>query len=191
MSSRWVQLDLMKLIRVSIDNVIVDWIGHPGHKLTPEVVLKKCNIVGVKARQLKIGTRQVWQNEIENDGYVVDCHDGRGNAVGAYDPSAVHFTLKEYGVKYGNNPDYQNRTGDILVSAFDISKNKRVIVDGIHRGAVMSSKYSNDSDYSQRIVYEWYGDRVGEIFTYDFMPFYRGPYDVTTSPYSSYNYGLI
>jgi hypothetical protein len=177
-SPRWNHLDLHVLIRVSIKNVYVDWIGHPGHGLSPEVVLAKCNELGVKARQLKVGTREVWQNEIENNGCVVDYHDVKGNPAGVVnDSNAVHYTLQEYGAKYGakysSNPKYRSKTDDILVSAFDTFKNKRLIVDGIHRGAVMSSEYSSDSDYSKRIVYEWYGDKVKEIFIYDFNPFYR------------------
>ncbi|HZD35613.1 MAG TPA: hypothetical protein VE130_10445 [Nitrososphaeraceae archaeon] len=34
----------------------------------------------------------------------------------------------------------------------------------------MSSKHSIESDCSKWIVYEWYGNRVNEIFTYDFSP---------------------
>jgi hypothetical protein len=107
--------------------------------------------------------------EIENNGYVVDYHDGKYNPASVMnDSNAVHFTLKEYGDKYGaeysKEPKYRSKTRDILITAFDTLKNKRVIVDGIHRGAVMSSKYSDDSDFSYRVVYEWNGDKVKEIF---------------------------
>jgi hypothetical protein len=175
---KWDPVDLNEIIKISIDNVLVDWIGHPGHGLSPEVVLVKCNKLGLEARQLKVGTREVWRNEIENNGYVVDYHDGKGNSANVVtDSNAVHYTLQEYGTKHGakysSNPKYRSETDNILVSAFDTFKNKRVIVDGIHRGAVMSSKYSSESDYSKRIVYEWYGNKVNEIFTYDFSPFYR------------------
>lgn len=90
-----------------------------------------------------------------------------------YNPKAVHFTVQDFGTKHGNDPKYQSKTGDILISAFDTVKNKRVIVDGIHRAAVMSSVYSKDNDYTNRIVYEWRGSNVSEIFPYDFMQFYR------------------
>jgi hypothetical protein len=72
----------------------------------------------------------------------------------------VHFTVQDFGTKHGNDPEYQNKTGDILIGAFDTVKNKRVIVDGIHRVAVMSSAHSKNSDYTNRIVYEWYGPSV-------------------------------
>jgi hypothetical protein len=171
----WSDLDLNELIMISKNEIRIAWIGS---NLSSQELLIKCNELGLKARQLKVGTREVWQHEIENDGNVVDYHDGKGNPASVmYDLSAVPFTLKEYGDKYGaeysKKPKYRSKTRDILVSAFDTLKNKRVIVDGIHRGAVMSSKYSDDSDFSNRIVYEWYGDKVKEIFTFDFNPFYR------------------
>lgn len=107
-----------------------------------------------------VGTRQVWQDEIENNGYVVDYHDGKCNTANIlYDSKAMHYTLQQYGKKYGadysKNPIYRSKTRDILVSAYDTFKNKRVIVDGIHRAVVMSSEYSDASDFSNRIVYEW------------------------------------
>jgi hypothetical protein len=69
----------------------------------------------------------------------------------------VHYTLQQYGNKYGaeysNNPKYRSKTRDILVSAYDTFKNKRVIVDGIHRAAVMSSTYSGrDDEYGSGLV---------------------------------------
>lgn len=144
---------------------------------TPEHLLAKCNLIGVIGRQLNVGTKEVWQDEIENNGYVVDYHDGKYNSISVMDDSnAMHYTLQEYGDKHGfeysNNPKYRSKTCDILVSAYDSIKDKRVIVDGIHRAAVMSSKYSDDSDFANRIVYEWYGDKVNGIFPYDFKPFY-------------------
>ena len=187
LSSGWVQLDLIELIRVSIenDNVRVAWIGHQ-YKQSPEHLLALCDLIEVKARQLKVSTREVWQNKIDNSGYVVDYHDGNGNPANVMtDSKAVHYTLQQYGDKYGaeysNNPKYRSKTRDILVSAYDTFKNKRVIVDGIHRAAVMSSTYSDDSDYSNRIVYEWYGDKVNELFPYDFKPFYRSNAHSSTS----------
>ena len=69
LSSGWVQLDLIELIRVSIenDNVRVAWIGHQ-YKQSPEHLLALCDLIEVKARQLKVSTREVWQNEIDNNG---------------------------------------------------------------------------------------------------------------------------
>jgi hypothetical protein len=168
--SGWNHLDLQELIRKTKELTLVAWIGGI---LSPQDVLTKCNELDVQARRLKVGTREVWQNEIENNGYVVSYHDGKGNLANYNDPNAVHYTLQEYGAIHGNDPEYQSKTGDVLISAFDTIKKKRVIVDGIHRAAVMSSEYSKDSDFTDRKVYEWYGPNVKEIFPYDFMQFYR------------------
>lgn len=169
-SSEWTPLDLRVLVRQTKNEAQGYWIG----KFEPEEQgLQMCNKTGVKGKQLKIGTREVWQEEIETDCYVVSYHDGMGKEVDYNDPTAVHFTVQEYGTKHGNETEYQSKIGDILISALDTVKNKRVIVDGIHRAAVMSSKHSKNSDYTGRIVYEWYGPNVKEIFPYDFMQFYR------------------
>jgi hypothetical protein len=176
LSSRWTQLDLRELVRKNAEQTVVAMID-----LQPEDLLTLCNKIGVQARQLKVGTRDVWQKEVAKDGYVVRYHDGKGRDAKCDDPKAVHYTLQDWGAKHGNDPEYQSKTGDILISAFDTIKNKRVIVDGVHRGAVMSSKYSRDSDYSDRIVYEWYGHKVRVIFPYDFMQFYRDDASANTN----------
>jgi hypothetical protein len=101
---------------------------------------------------------------IEENGYLVRYHD---------DQNAVHYTLREWGAMNGDNPKFKEKTGDILISAYDTLKNKRVILDGVHRGAVMSSVHSNESDFVNRIVYEWFGRNVKELFPNDFKQFYR------------------
>jgi hypothetical protein len=159
----WTPLDLCELIMKSKDLVIVAI----GRNHSKEDMLTICRNLGVQARQLKIGSREVWQQEIEN------YHDGTGTQVGFDNPRAVHFTVEEWGIKYGNDPEYQNKAGNILISAFDTIRKKRVIVDGTHRASVMSSEYSNNSDFPDRRILEWYGPNVKEIFPYDFMQFYR------------------
>ena len=165
--SKWTNLDLQELIKSSRELILVAWIGKI---LSPQDLLTKCNELGIQATQLKVGTRKVWQQEIETNCYVVRYHEGTGKEVNYDDPNAVHFTVQDWGVKHGNDPEYQKKTGNILISAFDTIKNKRVIIDGVHRGAVMSSAYSKDNDYTDKIVYEWYGSNVKDIFPYDFMP---------------------
>jgi hypothetical protein len=169
-SSKWTNLDLQELIKRSRELILVAWIGKI---LSPQDMLTRGDKLGIQARQLKIGTQEVWQQEIEPDCYVVRYHDGTGKQVNYDDTKAVHFTVQDWGAKHGNDPEYQNKIGNILVSAFDTIKNKRIIVDGVHRGAVMSSAYSKDNDYTDRVVYEWYSPNVKEIFPNDFKQFYR------------------
>jgi hypothetical protein len=166
----WNHLELSELIMKSKEKVIVAWIGR---SLSKEDMLTLCNYLGVQSRQLKVGTREIWQQEIEKDCYVAHYHDGTGTEVDCDNPSAVHFTLQEWGLIHGNDPEYKNKTGDVLISTFDTIRKKRVIVDGIHRAAVMSSEYSNSSDFADRRIYEWYGPYVKQLFPFDFKQFYR------------------
>jgi type II secretory pathway component PulL len=94
-SSGWDEFDLKELVKVSMENVIVDWIGHPEYKRSLEVVLAKSNEAGVKARQLKIGSKQVWQEMIEKDSYLVRYQDNQ---------NIVHFTVKKWGELHGCDP---------------------------------------------------------------------------------------
>jgi hypothetical protein len=170
MPTQWNHLDLHEIIMKSKKLVKVAWIGWIQSK---EDILTICNSLGVQARQLTVGTRDVWKQEIEKDCYVVQYHDGKGTEVDFDYPRATHFTVQEWGIKHGKDPEYKNKTGDVLISAFDTFREKRVIVDGIHRAAVMSSEYSNNSDFADRRIYEWYGPYLKEIFPYDFKQFYR------------------
>jgi hypothetical protein len=169
MSVGWTSLSLGELIRESKRLIKGYWIGRLESE---EKVLAKCTQIGIRARQFRIGGKEIWQQEIQDDCNVVRYHDRMGKEVNYDDQNAVHIKAQDLGAKYGNDPEYQSKTGAILISAFDTFKRKRVIVDGVHRAAVMSSIFSKNSDYTDRILYEWYG-HVRAIFPYDFMQFYK------------------
>lgn len=73
---RWTNLDLLELIKKSNDLLLVAWIGHT---LSLQELLTRCIELEIQARQLRIGTRVVWQQE--TDYYVVSYHDGTGKDV--------------------------------------------------------------------------------------------------------------
>jgi hypothetical protein len=71
-------LDLHELIEKANELIKVDWVGK---HLSSQEVLTKCNKIGVQARQLRIGTKGVWQVDIAKDGLLVCYHDGNSATV--------------------------------------------------------------------------------------------------------------
>jgi hypothetical protein len=54
------------------------------------------------------------------------------------------------------------------VTAYDTKKDKRLIIDGIHRAAILTSETEKQCSMPSARIYECYGDNVDKIFPCDF-----------------------
>jgi hypothetical protein len=61
--------------------------------------------------------------------------------------------------------DFEN---DIIVTAYDTKKDKRLIIDGIHRAAILTPETEKQCSMPSARIYECYGDNVDKIFPCDF-----------------------
>lgn len=170
----WVDLNMNDLVQQTRIEAKIIWLQLPN-----PVLLPLCEILGIRSRQCRISTRDVWE-QFANSCYVVSYHDRHGNDVNWDRPEARHYTLQDWVSMHGNNPSFR-RSGNIIISVYDSVKEKRVIVDGIHRGALLSSWNSGqDNQFSENSVYEWYGPFVNVIFPCDLCHFYSNDASVHT-----------
>jgi hypothetical protein len=163
----WDPLDMDVLVNHSRQEVRIAWFSISNTILQP-----LCDKVGIHSRQCTISTREVWQ-AYANTCLVVSYCDDRGNDIGWFAPQARHRTLHDWSVLHGDEPTYQ-RPGKIIVSAYDSIKGKRIVVDGIHRAAVITrSNLTRKEQFPTTIVYEWSGPFLNMIFPCDFCHFYE------------------
>jgi hypothetical protein len=55
-----------------------------------------------------------------------------------------------------------------FMTAYDTKKDKRLIIDGIHRAAILTSETEKQCSMPSARIYECYGDNVDKIFPCDF-----------------------
>lgn len=58
---------------------------------------------------------------------------------------------------------------DVILTVFHTKKYERILIDGTHRGVILMNESINKVRIPRVVVLECYGDRVNEIFPFDFI----------------------
>ena len=53
---------------------------------------------------------------------------------------------------------------EVYITVFDTKKDKRLLIDGLHRAAALTMACEENKSISKIVIYECYGERVDIIF---------------------------
>lgn len=63
--------------------------------------------------------------------------------------------------------DMNKFTNDVFITTFDINKQKRLIVDGLHRASALTVACEEGINIPKVRIFESYGDKINVIFPCD------------------------
>ncbi|MBI4548286.1 MAG: hypothetical protein HY707_09915 [Ignavibacteriae bacterium] len=126
-------------------------------------------IIGLCTRQCSIDSYDQW-NHFADSCYLVRYKNDKQ----WQREDAENYTLKEFASDKQNDPEFTRQgefTGNIIISAYDTQRDKRVIIDGIHRATILTNECEKQLRIPNATIYECYGDKVDRIFSCDFCHF--------------------
>ena len=95
-----------------------------------------------------------------------------------HSPDAVNYPLRELAVDTKGSPEFIRKFdpltfepedfGDnVLVTACDTKKNRRIILDGTHRAVILTNESNMKLLFPSASIIECYGDEVDRLFPFD------------------------
>ena len=165
----WRQISVTSYIdQTRRNNVRVIWLGS-AITFPNDILANIFNITKTKARECIIATSDDWIDFISDSCYSLSCEDGKS----WYDLDGKKQLFLDWMAtgKIRNNPHYQldqtKFSNNIITTTFDTSKQKRLIVDGIHRSVALTIASETGLPIPEIKVMECYGDRVDVVFPCD------------------------
>ena len=112
------------------------------------------------------------------------------NGLDWHSKTAVNYSLRDLASDTKGNPEFSRRVDplsleprdfedDVIVTAYNPVRKQRLIVDGIHRAAILTNESNDKSAFPSARVIECYGEKVDWLFPCDFGRLDRGKDDST------------
>jgi hypothetical protein len=136
---------------------------------TDDDLISLFQISRLGTRQWSIASYDAWESFSESC-YLVRYKYGKQ----WQDEDAENYTLKEFACEKQKDPEFTREgefTHNIIISAYDTQRDKRVIIDGIHRATILTVECEKRLRIPKATIYECYGDAVDRIFPCDFSHF--------------------
>ena len=136
---------------------------------TDDDLISLLKISGLGTRQCSIGSYDAWESFSESC-YLVRYKNGKQ----WQHEDAENYTLKEFASEKQNDPEFARKgefTHKIIISAYDTQRDKRVIIDGVHRATILTNECEKRLRIPNATIYECYGGTVDRIFPCDFSHF--------------------
>lgn len=130
-------------------------------------------VLGIATRQYEIRGFEEW-NRFAKSCHTVSYKDGKGWQL----IDAKNYSLEDLAKDNIEEPSFVRRIdqvshapeefGDgVIVTAYDTMKRKRLILDGIHRAAIMTNESKSRTRLPRATVIECYGNKVNQLFPFD------------------------
>jgi hypothetical protein len=136
---------------------------------TDQDLIDLFNLLDIKTRRYEINQSYDEWKEFSNSCFTVWYKNNKGwKDVGAQNymlSELVSEKIPKNDSDFMRTRDFEN---DIIVTAYDTKKDKRLIIDGIHRAAILTSETEKQCSMPSARIYECYGDNVDKIFPCDF-----------------------
>jgi hypothetical protein len=136
---------------------------------TDDDLISLFKISRLGTRQCSIASYDAWESFSESC-YLVRYKYGKQ----WQDEDAENYTLKEFASEKQNDPEFTRKgefAHNIIISAYDTQRDKRVIIDGIHRSVILTNECVSQQKVPTATIYECYGTTVDRIFPCDFSHF--------------------
>ena len=180
-SADWAQINILEFVQYTMFNTGVIWLGRSAFVIdqhsrqigacflvNPEDLVSLFNITETKTRECIINRSHDWKT-FSDSCYVQGCMDGKTWK----DVDGKKMPLREWAKEKRNDHEFtRNRSfdDDIIITAYDADKRKRLIIDGIRRASILTNECENkDAEFSPMKIWECYGKQLITIFPCDII----------------------
>lgn len=134
----------------------------------PEDLVILFDVTETKTRKCTINQGTDWKR-FSDSCYVQGCMGGKTWK----DVDGKKMPLRTWAKEKRNDHEFiRNRAfdNDIIITAYDTDKRKRLIIDGIHRASILTNECENRNiEFTPMKIYECYGKLVMTIFPCDII----------------------
>jgi hypothetical protein len=179
---KWNDLSRLEFVQYTMYNTGVIWLGRTAlvidsHSrqigacflIPPEDLISLFNVTDTKTRECIINRGVDWKN-FSDSCYVLGCKDNKTwrDAEGKKLPLKEWADEKRHKQEFIRDRPFDN---DIIITVYDTDKQKRLIIDGIHRATILTNECENRHVelLSPMRVWECYGKQVITIFPCDII----------------------
>ena len=180
-SADWAQINILEFVQYTMFNTGVIWLGRSAFVIDqhsrqigacflvpPEELVSLFSVTETKTRECIINRGNDWKN-FSDSCYVQGCMDGKTWK----DVDGKKMPLREWAKEKRNDHEFtRNRSfdNDIIITAYDTDKRKRLIIDGIRRASILTNECENkDAEFSPMKIWECYGKQLMTIFPCDII----------------------
>ena len=176
-TGKWAPLTAKTYIDETRKATQVIWLGRIGvlnqkyvvQLATDDDLISLLKISGLGTRQCSIATYDAW------DGFSESCYLVRYKYNKQWQhEEAENYTLKEFALEKQNESEFiRNRefSHNIIITGYDTQRDKRVIIDGLHRAVILTNECEKQLRIPNAMIYECYGAKIDRIFPCDFSHF--------------------
>jgi hypothetical protein len=125
---------------------------------------------GTQSKKISIGSCNEWK-DFSDSCYSISCKNGKNWK----DVDAKKESLKEWMIRtnVSAKPEFQFNEkkfqDNVIITTYDDGKQKRLIIDGLHRGAALTMACTNQNRIPPVTIFECSGNLVTTIFPFDII----------------------